>query len=111
MKALMSPKQRDKFRESMIKFFSDEDRDMSALMDTAKKMERIAKDNKGKKKSVNLEVYGINPQHEDYEDWITYSKAISYSQSNIMSSGIKSFSVASQEPAHNNHENYRTVHN
>lgn len=107
----MSPKQRDKFRESMIKFFSDEDRDMSALMDTTRKMERIAKENKGKKKSVNLIQYGIDSQSEDYPYWMAYAKAVSYAQETIMSSGIKSFSAASEEPSHNNHENYRTVHN
>lgn len=91
----MNPKDRDKFRENMIAFFSDEDRDMSNLMDTAKKMERIASQNKGKKKSINL---NVDMKGENY-------------QPVIINQAVKSFQSRSEEPAHNNHENYKTVHN
>lgn len=79
-------------REQMLAYFSDEKRDLGTLMDTAKKMQDLAKKQKSLRAAYISGDESINPSG---------MKAVMLSDMEHQNSS---------EPKHNNFENYRTVH-
>ena len=87
-------------RKEMIEYFSDEKRDLGTLMETAKKMENLAK----QQKSIRTAYMNGSSEPGNVPSGM---KAILLSEINQSSSS----SASSGEPKHNNYETYRTVHN